>query len=70
MLRNKATSSAGDAKRLLCYAMHPDIRTCDEVDNGKLWGKSFLFVESPRKLPKFTELGMESPKVVEWSVEA
>ena len=34
------------------------------------FGGKVLFIESPRKLPKFTELGMDSPKVVEWSVEA
>ena len=60
MLRNKATSSAGDAKGLARYAMHPDIGTCE--NGGNLWGKKVLFIELPRKLLKFTELGIESPK--------
>ena len=60
VLRNKATSSAGDAKGLVRYAMHPDIGTCE--NGGNLWGKKVLFIESPRKLLKFTELGIKSPK--------
>ena len=42
VLRNKATSSAGDAKGLVCYAMHPDIRTCDDSGQWKALGEKFF----------------------------
>ena len=68
-LKNKATSSAGAARGyyvMQCIVISELVMTVDE----KSFGGNLFFIESPKKPPKYIELGMESPKVVEWSVEA
>ena len=36
------------------------------IVEGKIFG-GVLFIEFPKKPPKYIELGIESPKIVEWS---
>ena len=66
-LKKKAKSSAG-CKGLPCYAVHCDIGTCNDSGRENFWG--VLFIEFPKKKPEYIELGIESPKIVEWSGEA
>ena len=55
----------GRCKGLPCCAVHCDIGTCNDSGRENFWG--VLFIEFPKKPPKYIELGIESPKIVEWS---